>query len=82
MFLLPEVFGERAGRAGCQSAWVLVHGRIEGIATHNLMDVGRWQLSGLDQGVETLNAQGRAAKAKRSLRWCNKGGDLVEPHLD
>lgn len=46
------------------------------------MDVGRWQLSRLDERVEALDAQRRAAEAERSLRWCDESSDSVQSHLN
>lgn len=64
--VVREVLAEGARRAGGPLRYVRVriHGRIEAVATNDLVHMGRGRPAGLDNGVESLDAQRGAPKAK------------------
>jgi hypothetical protein len=79
---LPEVFRECTCRAASQCTGVLIHSCIESVSSHDLMNVGRREPSGLNKRIKALDAQRGAAEAKRCLGRRNKSRDLEESHLD
>jgi hypothetical protein len=65
--VVGEVFGEGAGGARASLAHVPVHSRVEGISSDDLVKMGRRDLVRLDEGVETLDSQGRTPESQRCL---------------
>jgi len=70
--VVGEVLGEGACGAASPLADVAVHGGVEGVAADDLVEMGRRDRAGLDDRVEALNAQRRAAEPQSGLR---RGGD-------
>lgn len=67
--VVGEVLGHFASGARSPGADVTFHGRVESITTNNVVDVGRGTVAGLDDGVKSLNSQGRAPETKASVDW-------------
>ena len=65
--VVREVLGHLTGRAGGPLPDIAFHGDVEGVTADNVVDVGRWQGTGLTGRIETLEGQGRAGEAKTSL---------------
>ena len=56
--VVGEILGEGARRAGALLANITLHRRVEGIATNDLVKMGRRGTAGLNERVETLDAHG------------------------
>ena len=68
--VVGEVLGECARGAGAPVSNVAVrdvHGGVEDITTDDLVKVGRRDFARLDEGVDALDAQGRAAESEGGL---------------
>ena len=71
--VVGEVFREGARRARRLLRDVPFHGRVEGIAAYDLVQVRRRDAAWLDERVETLDGDGRAAEAQSCVRWGCEG---------
>ena len=66
--VVGEVLGEGTCCAGTPLANIALHRSVEGIATNNLVKMLGSNNTRLNQRVEALDGEGRASKAKGSLR--------------
>lgn len=84
--VVGEVLGHLASRACCPLANITLHGRVERIAAHNHVQMGRGQRTGLGRGVEALGCQGRAWESETSVGLLNEGSQEAQSrerlHLD
>jgi hypothetical protein len=82
--VIGEVLGEEASRA---IRFVAerprgVHGGIEGISAHNLVQMGRRDLARLNKGIEALDADGGASESETGLGRRHEGKREEKPlHL-
>lgn len=65
--VVGEVLGHLAGGAGGPRADVAGHGGVEGVTADDVVDVGGRDCAGLDDGVQTLDGQGRAWEAEAGV---------------
>jgi len=79
--VVGEVLREAAGGASSPLRNVRcgVHGRVEAISSDDLVQMGRRDDAGLDDGVEALDAQSRASKAEVGFRWRDERKSDSEP---
>lgn len=61
--VVGEVLGHLTGGAGTAGADIALHSGVEGISTHDVVEMGRRGLAGLDDGVEALDGQRGAPEA-------------------
>lgn len=54
--VVGEVLAEGSGRAGAHLAEIALHGRVEGISSDDLIEMGRGDLARFDKRVQTLDA--------------------------
>lgn len=80
--VVGKVLGEGAGRAGALLADITCHGGVEGIAADDLVEMGRGDLAGFDEGVETLDGEGRAAEPEGGFGADREGQGEGEPLHD
>jgi len=78
--VVGEVLGEGARRAAGLVRDVALHGRVEPVAAHDLVDVRRRRLARLHEGVQPLDADRAAAEAQRRLGWPSKGKEREPLH--
>ena len=80
--VVGEVLGEGARGAAAALADIALHGGVEGVAAHDLVEMGRRDGAGLDQRVQTLDRQRRAAEAEGGLgRAREREGERERLHL-
>jgi hypothetical protein len=65
--IVGKVLGHLAGCARGPLAHVAQHCDVERIAADDVVQMGGWIRTGLNDGVEALEGQGRAWKAEASL---------------
>ena len=56
--IVGQVFGGNTGRAGCRRGHVVcdwIHGDIEGVATDDLVEMGRGSHAGVDERVKAVD---------------------------
>jgi hypothetical protein len=81
-FRLPEVLRECACRASALLANITRHSRVERISTHNLVNMCGGDIARLNERIEALDADGRAAETERSLRRSAQSSSERKPlHL-
>ena len=90
--VVGHILGEAARRAGGGAGHVVrlrVHGGVEGVASDDLVQMGRVEHAGVDQGVGTLDDQLRAGESEhvelsggvgREERGASEGGPLLHHH--
>ena len=65
--VVREVFCHLAGSAGASRADVARHGRVEGVAADDVMQMRGRVGAGLDDGVEALDCEGGAGEAEAGV---------------
>ena len=71
--VVGEVLRKGARGAGRLLRDVALHGGVEAIAAHDLVQMRRRELAGLDKRVKPLDAHRRAAEAERRLGGSGEG---------